>query len=426
MLPLNTVSLSGELTDPEQLERMLVGMQSAGVDGFMVDVWWGITEPCPKLYNFEAYHHLMTMARNHDLKVQIVTSFHQCGGNFGDDCYIPLPSFVSNATDIWYKDAEGFHNTEYISLFADAVPIAGRTPLEMYADWFSAFAAAFSEDLGSTIVEVMVGLGPCGELRYPSYPLGFWNFCGIGEFQCYDQYALASLKEAAAGRADDWQLPPGSVAVGSYNSKPEDTEFFTSGFASEKGKFFLEWYSAALKTHAAQVLSRAKEFFGGKTRLAGKVAGIHWWYDTSSHAAEATAGYYNTNMRNAYAEIADVFAAAGDVVLDFTCLEMRNSEQPSDCKSNPEWLVKQAQAAAVEKGVLFSGENALQRYDNYAYEQMLSYKAQLSAVTYLRLSPELLQSDNFARFRSFVQQMHSGGRRLGVWEDQYFKNLTMV
>lgn len=35
-----------------------------------------------------------------------------------------------------------------------------------------------------TITEIEVGLGPCGELRYPSYPeTQGWVFPGIGEFQ---------------------------------------------------------------------------------------------------------------------------------------------------------------------------------------------------------------------------------------------------
>jgi len=34
------------------------------------------------------------------------------------------------------------------------------------------------------IVDIEVGLGPAGELRYPSYPKNQgWNFPGIGEFQ---------------------------------------------------------------------------------------------------------------------------------------------------------------------------------------------------------------------------------------------------
>jgi hypothetical protein len=35
-----------------------------------------------------------------------------------------------------------------------------------------------------TITEIEVGLGPCGELRYPSYAqTQGWTFPGIGEFQ---------------------------------------------------------------------------------------------------------------------------------------------------------------------------------------------------------------------------------------------------
>lgn len=52
---------------------------------------------------------------------------------------------------------------------------------------------------GEVVTEVVVGMGPAGELRYPSYPEGDrrWRFPGVGEFQCYDSYMLASLKKAA-------------------------------------------------------------------------------------------------------------------------------------------------------------------------------------------------------------------------------------
>lgn len=52
---------------------------------------------------------------------------------------------------------------------------------------------------GDVITEVTVGLGPAGELRYPSYPEGDgrWRFPGVGEFQCFDAYMLADLRAAA-------------------------------------------------------------------------------------------------------------------------------------------------------------------------------------------------------------------------------------
>lgn len=47
------------------------------------------------------------------------------------------------------------------------------------------FREAVSEFLeAETIVDIEVGLGPAGELRYPSYPQNQgWRFPGIGEFQ---------------------------------------------------------------------------------------------------------------------------------------------------------------------------------------------------------------------------------------------------
>lgn len=95
----------------------------------------------------------------------------------------------------------------------------------------------------------MVGMGPAGELRYPSYPSDRWQFCGVGEFQAFDAHARASLRSSAAraGRPG-WGNPPSVSAVGTYNSRPQETEFFTAGFSTDYGRFFLEWYLEHLET----------------------------------------------------------------------------------------------------------------------------------------------------------------------------------
>ena len=52
-----------------------------------------------------------------------------------------------------------------------------------------------------------MGLGPAGELRYPSYPEGDgrWRFPGVGEFQCFDRYMLADLRtKAEAAGHPEW------------------------------------------------------------------------------------------------------------------------------------------------------------------------------------------------------------------------------
>jgi len=43
-----------------------------------------------------------------------------------------------------------------------------------------AFRDAFQAELGGLVEEVVVGAGPCGELRFPSYPeANGWRFPGV-------------------------------------------------------------------------------------------------------------------------------------------------------------------------------------------------------------------------------------------------------
>ena len=64
-------------------------------------------------------------------------------------------------------------NKECLSLGCDEVPLFwGRSPVDMYRDFMDAFANTFQHMFGSVISEITVGLGPAGELRYPSYPEG--------------------------------------------------------------------------------------------------------------------------------------------------------------------------------------------------------------------------------------------------------------
>jgi len=400
------VTNDGQLKDQGALASQLDQLKGASVDGVATDVWWGLTEKTAKQYDFGPYKTVVSMLKERGMKIQLMASFHQCGGNVGDACNIPIPSFVHQAAGIWYTDKDGHEDKEYISLFADNVTIAGRTPLQMYHDWLTAFVSTFSADLGNTISELQVGMGPAGELRYPAYQLSQWKFCGVGAFQAFDKHAMSDFKAAAqkAGHAE-WNSPP--TDAGDYNSQPDQTSFFGSGYSSEYGRFFLDWYFEALKKHGDAVLETARAAVGSKISITGKIAGIHWWYKAPHHAAELTAGYYNTNSRDAYGELASVFAShKADV--DFTCLEMADSEQSSSCASGPEELVNQVMTAAGKQAVNFNGENALPRYDNTAYAKIESYRNHINAFTYLRLSSTLLNGDNFNNFKGFVNNMHNG------------------
>ncbi|WVZ57685.1 hypothetical protein U9M48_008038 [Paspalum notatum var. saurae] len=423
MLPLDTVGPGGQLSRQRAVAASLMALRGAGVEGVMVDVWWGLVErDGPGCYDWGAYAELVRMVERAGLRLQAVMSFHQCGGNVGDSCNIPLPPWVleemSSNPDIVYTDRSGRRNPEYISLGCDTLPVLkGRTPIQVYADYMRSFRDRFRDYLGNVIAEIQVGMGPCGELRYPSYPEanGTWRFPGIGEFQCYDKYMRASLEAAAVAAGHEEWGRGGPHDAGEYKQMPEDTGFFRRDgtWSTEYGRFFLEWYSGMLLEHGDRVLGAAEAVFGGTgATLSAKVAGIHWHYGTRSHAAELTAGYYNTRGRDGYAPIARMLAKRG-AVLNFTCMEMKDEQQPQHASCSPEQLVQQVKAAARSAGVELAGENALERYDEAAFSQVVSTArgAGLAAFTYLRMNKKLFDGDNWRQFVSFVRAMADGGTR---------------
>ncbi|TYI66381.1 hypothetical protein E1A91_D09G220200v1 [Gossypium mustelinum] len=316
----------------------LMALKNAGLEGVMVDAWWGYAE-------------LVRMVEKHGLKLQVVMSFHQCGGNVVDSCR------NQQNPDLIYTDRSGQRNPEYISLGCDSLPVLrGRTPIQVYTDYMRSFRERFRDYLGRVIVEIQVGLGPCGELRYPESN-GTWKFPGIREFQCYDKPQKQSGNMTGKGGTHD---------SGHYKQFPEETGFLRRDGAwnTKYGQFFLEWILTAAKA----------TFRGTETKLSGKVAGIHWHYRTRSHAAELTAGYYNIRYQ-------DVF--------NFACLEMKDGEQPEYANCSPEGLVRQVKMATKTAQGELTVENALERISRSDSGNGLS------AFTYLRMNKRLFQGNNW-------------------------------
>ncbi|XP_008787505.2 beta-amylase 2, chloroplastic-like isoform X2 [Phoenix dactylifera] len=362
MLPLGVINMKCEVVDPEDLMKQLKILKSVNVDGVMIDCWWGIVEAhAPQEYNWNGYKQLFQMVRELNLKLQV------------------------------YFDYMRSFRVECNEFFEDGI-----------------------------IAEIEVGLGPCGELRYSSYPAKYgWRYPGIGEFQCYDQYLLKSLRKAAEARGhSSWARGPDNA--GSYNSRPHETGFFRDGgdYDSYYGRFFLGWYSQVLVDHADRVLSLANFAFEG-INIAAKISGIHWWYKTASHAAELAAGFYNPCNRDGYAPIAAMLRKH-DAALNFTCVELRTLDQHEDfpeAMADPEGLVWQVLNAAWDVCIPVASENALPCYDRDGYNKILENAKplndpdgrHLSAFTYLRLSSVLLERDNFLEFERFVKRMHGEG-----------------
>ena len=234
------------------------------------------------------------------------------------------------------------------------------------------------------------------------------------------QYMLSSLKAAAESSGKPEWGSTGPTDAGHYNNWPEDTPFFRKegGWNSTYGEFFLSWYSQMLIEHGERILTSAKSVFDSTgVKISVKVAGIHWHYGTRSHAPELTAGYYNTRFRDGYLPVAQMLARH-DSIFNFTCIEMRDHEQPQDALCAPEKLVRQVALATQKAQVPLAGENALPRYDEFAHEQILqasslnidgnSEDREMCAFTYLRMNPQLFQADHWGRFVAFVKKMKEG------------------
>jgi beta-amylase len=165
--------------------------------------------------------------------------------------------------------------------------LEGRTALQCYSDLMAAFASDHAALLGATITDARVGLGPGGELRYPSHPDGRWAFPGVGEFQCYDAFMAASLAAAAQQVGQPHWGSGGPHDAGSYALWPHQSGFFhhQGSWSSEYGRFFGEWYCGMLARHAERVVGTAAGALGGRgVRLHAALPLCHWWFHSAARA----------------------------------------------------------------------------------------------------------------------------------------------
>ena len=134
---LEVVTTENEVEDSGKLRAQLRRLREAGVDGVMVDVWWGIVEGAgPGLYEWRAYRELFRIVQAQGLKLQAIMSFHACGGNVGDAVNIPIPRWVREVgeadPDVFYTSSTGARNQEYLTIGVDDEPLFyGRTAIQV-------------------------------------------------------------------------------------------------------------------------------------------------------------------------------------------------------------------------------------------------------------------------------------------------------
>jgi alpha-amylase len=383
-----------------------------GVDAVAVDVWWGKAEPARGTFDWAYYDTVFSAVRSAGLDIVPVVSFHQCGGNVGDDCSIPLPSFVWEPFQIcgvagWCTSTpvENYYVSEYGNTDREATSPWGvgndRTLIDM-RDFMEAFESHFSSgatDFRGDIQEITIGTGPAGELRYPSYaghdskvagnPAGYPN---RGTFQSYTPAAIRSFADWAvarhgsvAGVAAAWGIPGLTYSM---ISPPTDHErFIDSGsyHSIAYGRDFTRWYNESLLRHGQEVVQQAIGAFDDEfaaVPLGLKIPGVHWQTMSSSpmqRAPEVAAGLVHTDQAYNSASTShgydgvlamvhdletngDGVSPLHDVILHFTALEMpdgREWDGGSHAYSDAASLVGWVAAAAARAHVTLKGENAL-------------------------------------------------------------------
>ncbi|KAK4601222.1 hypothetical protein RGQ29_010691 [Quercus rubra] len=426
-LPVDSVSIGGQVRRRKVMVQSFKALSAAGVEGVVVEVWWGLVERDePGVYNWQGYLDLVALAKRCGLKVRAVMAFHQCATGPDDPHWIPLPLWVLQAIDkdpdLAYSDRFGRRNMEYISLGCDILPVLrGRSPIQAYTDFMRNFRDTFRPFLGVVITGIQVGMGPAGELRYPSCPTQkltwAWRSRELGEFQCYDKYMLASLNACAREIGMREWGDGGPIGAGNLMQNPEHTEFFRSNDGSwtrPYGQFFLEWYSGMLLLHGDRICREAETVFRGtEVNTSAKLAGIHWHYGTESHPSELTAGYYNTSTRDGYLPIARMFGRYG-FTMCCTCFEMQDElERQMNPVGSPEGFLRQLLLAARVCDIPLEGENFATSLDDDSFQQVLKMSKFYSnglekpsfSFNFMRMDKNMFEYQNWVRFTRFVRQM---------------------
>ncbi|XP_027341562.1 beta-amylase 3, chloroplastic-like [Abrus precatorius] len=428
-LPVNSVSREGLVTRPKAMMFSLRALAMAGVEGVVIEMWWGLVEKNePRVYDWRGYKELVMMACMCGLKVRAVLAFHQYGTGPDDPNWIPLPLWVLDEIhrdpELAYCDRFGRRNTEYISLGCDSLPVLrGRSPIQAYADLMRDFRDTFRPSLGVIITGVQIGMGPSGELRYPSFSSQKPNLAWppeLGEFQCYDKYMLASLNASARNIGKREWGNGGPFGTGSLMQNPERTDFFRNDGGSwntSYGKFFLDWYSDMLLLHGERICREAETIFRGtEVRISAKLAAIHWHFAIQSHPSELTAGYYNTYIRDGYLPIARMFSKYG-FSMCCSCFEMEDAVMKKiNPDGSPEGFLRQLLLAARLCDISLEGQNFSTNLDDGAFTQVLKMSNFYSngierrpfSFNFVRMDKRLFESRNWDRFTRFVRQMSTG------------------
>ncbi|XP_022760491.1 inactive beta-amylase 9-like [Durio zibethinus] len=412
-LPLDAVSECNTVNHARAIAAGLKALKLLGVEGVELPVWWGVVEnEAMGKYDWSGYLTVAEMVQKVGLKLHVSLCFHA-----SIQPKIPLPKWVmqigKSQSSIFFTDRSGRYYQECLSLAVDDLAVLnGKTPIQVYQDFCESFKSAFSPFVGSTITGISMGLGPDGELRYPSRhkPAKSGIVTGVGEFQCYDINMLKLLKHHAEANGKPlWGLGgPHDAPI--YDQLPNTNSFFKDhggSWESPYGDFFLSWYSSQLISHGDRFLSLASSIFRDTAvNVYGKVPLMYSWYKTRAHPSELTAGFYNTASRDGYEAVAEMFAKNSCKII-LPGMDLSDEHQPHESLSSPELLLAQIKTACRKHGVEVAGQNLASAAPG-GFQQikknMLGDNL-IDLFTFQRMGAHFFSPEHFPSFTQFVRSL---------------------
>jgi beta-amylase len=393
-----------KVTDFEDFKLDLKKVEAYGVDAVSVDVWWGDVEAAgDNQFDWAYYDEVFRLIDEAGMDLAPILSFHQCGGNVGDDYTSLLPSWLwpkyanrsvngikLGATGLQHRSEQGNYSPESVQGWADKVVE------NEYRDFTRAFVERYGQLYADDVVEINVSLGPSGELRYPSYNSHDTGtgYPTRGGLQAYSDLAVEDFRRTALRKYTNLQGVNAAWGTSLTSREeirpPQDPDNFFTGGAyrnSQYGRDFVDWYNGSLVDHGERMLGTVIKALGPafpESKIGYKVPGIHWTMTNpvNPRATEVTTGLIQTSVDvnspdtgRGYKKIIDLanrFDGTGrTVVLHFTALEMGDQDFPpqySLAKTLVGWIGEYAYRAGVE----LKGENALQggvQYD-FGWDQI--------------------------------------------------------
>ena len=418
------------VSDWSAFENQLAIAAAIGVDAVSVDVWWGDVEAAgDQVFDWSYYDTIFQKITAAGLDIVAIMSFHQAGGNVGDDYTAYLPAWIWDhytaqgvtALDLKYVSETGAPSAEYVSLWADGYVI------DEYEEFMNAFEARYAS-YAADIDEINISAGTAGESRYPSYNAHDWGgYPNRGTLQAYGRLAVEDFQNEMAdtyGTVAALNAAWGSSLTSfSEIGPPTNMPYFFDSYDyrdSAYGRDFFDWYNQSLVDHGRRMVQAGIDAFDAQmadVALGIKIPGIHWTMSDPAYPrlAELTAGLIRTSTDNSspstghgYDSI--VSAAAGwsrEVNLHFTCLEMGN-DGTAPAYSMAQDLVFWVADAADRAGVPIKGENALAGgvtthagWDNIV--NALTW-ASYSGLTVLRMEQVTWNQTGRDRYAGVIQQ----------------------